>query len=88
MNITNITTVGMECNVGSSKGLKETVFVATTNILHGVAYFNFPKRVKEDPCKGLEYNIQNTYEKSENLLIAAMNQTKRFTFRDAELKGH
>ena len=57
MNITNITTVGMECNVGSSKGLKETVFVATTNILHGVAYFNFPKRVKEDPCKGLEYNI-------------------------------
>ena len=57
MNITNITTVGMECNVGSGKGLKETVFVATTNILHGVAYFNFPKRVKEDSYKGLEYNI-------------------------------
>ena len=49
MNITDITTVGMECNVGSGKGLKETGFVATTNILHGVAYFNFPKRVKEDP---------------------------------------
>ena len=49
MNITDITTVGMECNVGSGKGLKETGFIATTNILHGVAYFNFPKRVKEDP---------------------------------------
>lgn len=47
----------MECNAGSGKGLKETVFVATTNILHGVAYFNFPKRVKEDSYKGLEYNI-------------------------------
>ena len=57
MNITNITTVGMECNVGSGKGVKETVFVATANILHGVAYFNFPKRVKEDPYKALEYNI-------------------------------
>lgn len=39
----NITTTGMEWSVGGGKELKEAVVVAVINILHGLAYFNFPK---------------------------------------------
>lgn len=33
----------MEWSVGGGKELKEAVVVAVINILHGLAYFNFPK---------------------------------------------
>lgn len=33
----------MEWSVGGGKELKEAVVVTVINILHGLAYFNFPK---------------------------------------------